>query len=688
LILGAAAIFALARSGALGVLFSDNYLPHRYCYLAQPGLVWTHVGADALIAASYTVLFACILLIVHKLRGLLPLRPYIWIFLSFATFIMACGLTHVMEVVTVWWPLYPLSAAMKAVCAAVSVPTALLFARVTPVIAKQIAGFFDLLASEQRAVAEAADFRDQIEAINRSQMMIEFGMDGTILRINDNVARRFGYTPAQMVGKHHRLILNDEDKGSQRQQELWDELRRGNFQSGEFRRVAADGRDVWVEVRYTPICGPDGRPRKVVGFATDETQRVAARIASEKKMRETEAQLRAIVDHVLVGIVMFDQTGTIVSINPEAVRIFGYEAGDAVGLNIRSLMPGSEAVPRNRHLGAHQPQGGSASVGVSHEIEGVTSFGRRFTVELTVTEVIGVGIRTFVGLVRDVTQRKRAEDERRSQEEALRKSEAFLERTGRLAGVGGWEVNLVTGQVTWSPETCRILGADPGYRPTLQDALDLYTPESKVLIDAAVERASTQGVGFDLELSLTGCDGRHLWARAVGEVDFADGRPTRLWGAFQDITARVAQRKALEEANARAALAAKSGGIGIWDWDLLTGKVTADDGMYRISGLDPSVCRLDDFEQWASCLHPEDRPRVEQALRDSVAQSAPFHTEYRVAWADGTLHSIESTGHVVQDTAGRPIRMVGTNRDITARQTAQETRRTNSDAQEQSDKAA
>jgi len=385
---------------------------------------------------------------------------------------------------------------------------------------------------------------------------------------------------------------------------------------------------------------------------------------------------------------MFDQTGKIVSINPEAVRIFGYEARDAVGLNIKSLMPGAEAVPRYRHLGAHQPPRALPAVGVSHEIEGVTSFGRRFPIELTVTEVIGVGMRMFIGLVRDITQRKRAEDERRQQEQALRKSEELLARTGSLAGIGGWEIDLDTGALTWSAETYRILGASPSYSPTLDAALEMYPPAYRDVIAAAIARAQAEGEGWDLEVPATTLDGRHIWARAVGTAEFAGGRAVRLWGAFQDITATVAQRKALEEANTRAALATESGGIGIWDWDLATGKVAADDGMYRISGLDPAAGRLDQFDQWAACLHPEDRPRVEQALRGSIAELARFNTEYRVLWADGSLHYIASTGQVVRDTDGKPIRMVGTNRDITAQKAAEEALRRSGGMERQKDKAA
>lgn len=144
-------VFAGASySGWFPSLFSSNYLPHRYCYLAQPGLVWTNVAMDSLIAISYALIFACLIWIAGKLRGIPDIRAYLWIFLSFGMFIVACGATHLMEVVTVWWPVYPLSAAVKVVCAAASIPTAILFARVTPALARNIRRFLDMLATTEQ----------------------------------------------------------------------------------------------------------------------------------------------------------------------------------------------------------------------------------------------------------------------------------------------------------------------------------------------------------------------------------------------------------------------------------------------------------------------------------------------------------------------------------------------------------
>lgn len=160
------------------------------------------------------------------------------------------------------------------------------------------------------------------------------------------------------------------------------------------------------------------------------------------------------------------------------------------------------------------------------------------------------------GTRRDISLRKQ-------QEEALRKSEAFLDRTGRLAGVGGWELDLASGVVTWSDETRRLHGVAPDYQPTLAAAIEFYAPEARPAIQAAVEQGVATGQGWDLELQLIRADGRPIWARAVGAVETEAGRPVRLVGSFQDITEMHRLRSALEQINRQQAAMLDNDLVGI-----------------------------------------------------------------------------------------------------------------------------
>jgi methyl-accepting chemotaxis protein len=123
-----------------------------------------------------------------------------------------------------------------------------------------------------------ADHAGQIAAIGKSQAVIEFAMDGTILNANDNFLRALGYPLSEVKGKHHRMFLDAEYARSDEYRQFWQRLNVGEYQSGEFRRIAKGGREVWIQASYNPILDLNGKPWKVVKYATDITQQKLAYI--------------------------------------------------------------------------------------------------------------------------------------------------------------------------------------------------------------------------------------------------------------------------------------------------------------------------------------------------------------------------------------------------------------------------
>lgn len=120
----------------------------------------------------------------------------------------------------------------------------------------------------------------------------------------------------------------------------------------------------------------------------------------------------------------------------------------------------------------------------------------------------------------------------------VRASEDFLDQIGTLAGVGGWELDLATGTLRWTAQTCRIHDMPVDHQPTLEEAIGYYAPAVRTVLEAAVLRGIEEGEGWDLELPLTTATGRQIWVRARGAVEQRKGKPSRLLGALQDITER------------------------------------------------------------------------------------------------------------------------------------------------------
>jgi methyl-accepting chemotaxis protein len=141
-----------------------------------------------------------------------------------------------------------------------------------------------------------ADFEGQIAAINVSQAVIEFDLDGTVRRINDNFARTMGYSPGEVVGKHHSLFADAQYAASAEYRAMWAKLNRGEYESGTFKRIAKGGREVWLTASYSPIKDASGKPFKVVKYAADVTAATQAAQQLQVAVSETQDVVKQAID--------------------------------------------------------------------------------------------------------------------------------------------------------------------------------------------------------------------------------------------------------------------------------------------------------------------------------------------------------------------------------------------------------
>ncbi len=159
-----------------------------------------------------------------------------------------------------------------------------------------------------------ADLAGQITAIGKSQAVIEFNMDGTIITANENFLQALGYPLAAIQGKHHSMFVAQAERAGEDYRAFWAALNRGEYQSGEYMRVGAGGREIWIQASYNPILDLNGKPFKVVKYASDVTKQVIARKKSEhvRGMMESVAsgaeELNASVQEISAAMVKSKDT--------------------------------------------------------------------------------------------------------------------------------------------------------------------------------------------------------------------------------------------------------------------------------------------------------------------------------------------------------------------------------------------
>jgi methyl-accepting chemotaxis protein len=177
------------------------------------------------------------------------------------------------------------------------------------------------------------DARAQIEALHRSQAVIEFALDGTILGANENFLRIMGYRLDELVGRHHLMFADPAESHARAYKAFWAALNRGEFAAAEFKRIGKGGREVWIQASYNPILGRDGKPAKVVKFASDVTR---------QKLRSIDAEGKLAAIHRSQAVIEFEMDGTIISANPNFLDVMGYGPEEIVGKHHSIFVLGTE----------------------------------------------------------------------------------------------------------------------------------------------------------------------------------------------------------------------------------------------------------------------------------------------------------------------------------------------------------
>jgi PAS domain S-box-containing protein len=409
----------------------------------------------------------------------------------------------------------------------------------------------------------------------------------------------------------------------------------------------------------------DEECKRGVAFVVDLTGRKRA----EEAAHAAQARLEGIVRIAEDAIISIDSHHRIILFNQGAEKIFGYVPAEAIGRSLDLLLPERLVELHRKHIEDFaQSQDVARTMGQRREVSGRRKDGSEFPAEASISKLDHGGDLVFTIILRDVTERKRAE-------QALRRSEFYLAEGQRLGHAGSWSFKPDGTCDYWSRELYEVLGFDPKNGiPTISDYFTRVHPEDRTVVGATIQNMIAAGEGCDLKKRIIRPDGAQRVIRCVGMAVREQGLVTRFVGTLMDITEQEALTQELRRREAYLAEAQRLSHTGSFGWDVSSGQIYWSDETFRIFELEPKTTITTDLILQRT--HPDDRQAVQQLIERASSERTEFVLEHRLLMPDGSIKYLRVVGRLLQD-EGRRSEFVGAVTDITDQRRAEESLRKN-----------
>lgn len=408
---------------ALKTFFSTgSFIPHGHCYLWQPGLVGLHVIADAVIAIAYYSIPITLLYLVRKRRDL----PFGWVFLLFSAFIIACGTTHILEIWTLWYPMYWLSGTVKVATAAISLITAL---ELIPLLPKALLlpSPAQLEATNRELEREIVE-RKQVELALResearyraivedqTELIVRFQPDGTLTFVNGAYCRYFGVAKEALIGSCYKPLTFEEDH------ENIDRLVRSMSQKNPTasieNRVVVNGHIRWTQWNNRMLFDEEGRFIEFQAVGRDITDLKDI----ENALQESQRFAQKIADTSPAAIYVFDLIKQDkIYVNREIGEHLGYTLEDIQALEpafLQTVIHPDDFLQRQANLKRWDTANDGEILGTELRIQQRNGEWRYFQCQETLFARTSDGLpQQILGVAVDITAAKQLEELRRAEE--------------------------------------------------------------------------------------------------------------------------------------------------------------------------------------------------------------------------------------------------------------------------------
>jgi PAS domain S-box-containing protein len=513
------------------ILARNGLLPHGYCFQWSPGLLWTLVGADSAIALSY---FSIPLVILAYSRR----RPGVnlgQVAMLFSAFIFACGVTHVMDVWTIWQPDYVLHAATKVATAAVSVLTAVTLWRLLPQAlripsSEELQGALTRLQSEvalrRSAEGHLAELEQNLAATLAAigAGFISTDAQGRVTRLNPVAERITGWPMAEALGMSVWQVFDRTGRPSALQaRNPLEVLRESGLSVEQAQQVicaSRDGTQVPVELHAQITRDDTGQVRGMALIFRD----VSRLSSAEADVR----RLAAVVESSSDAIITKTLDGRITSWNAAAAGMFGYTAEEAIGQPVQMLIP-HERQTEEMSILARIAQGERVP---PFRTVRLARDGTRVDVSVQISP-----LRDALGRIVGGAKSARDLTHQRQIEQALRRSEARMRFALESAELGDWELEVASGEFSRSWRHDQCFGFDePPQRWTLDDMLAHVHPEDRSLLRDSLQRAIDAAQPWHAQFRVLWPDASVHWLRMDAQTARGVEGDQLLVGIVGDVT--------------------------------------------------------------------------------------------------------------------------------------------------------
>ena len=373
---------------------------------------------------------------------------------------------------------------------------------------------------------QTADYEGQLDAINKSQAVIEFSMDGTILTANENFLGAVGYSLDEIKGQHHRMFVEPGYAQGAEYQAFWEQLRRGEFSAAEYLRYGKGGKEIWIQASYNPILDDRGKPFKVVKFATDIT---------DEKMRNADfsGQLEAIGKSQ--AVIEFSMDGNILTANQNFLGAMGYTLDEVKGQHHRIFVEPGYAQSAEYEAFWEKLRRGEFS---SAEFQRFGKGGKEVWIQASYNPILDAAGKPFkvVKYATDITAQVQARIEAGELTETARMNIQTVAASSEemLASINEISTNMVDAKSSVDDISEKITHAD-GLTGRLQDNVNSMEGVVKLIREIA-EQVSLLALNATIEAARAGEEGKGF-AVVAGEVK---NLATQTSNATDEIAAQIA----------------------------------------------------------------------------------------------------------------------------------------------------